>query len=111
METRTTANPGPPSTTTLDTPMCTCCKPAQPLMPPDTGQTEYECPVTGQKYVFDPAEGVARQVAVTRQTQTIETSVPNRVEDLFPRSPEREEIRTVNPEEPFAQDKVGEGCC
>jgi hypothetical protein len=92
--TRTTAVPGPPTTGTVDNPMCTCCTPQQPLEPIE--KTQYQCPVTGLKYTFDPAEGVPRRAESSAQGATTQR------EGIYPSAPPREEIRTVNPEDPFA---------
>lgn len=95
--TRTTAVPGPPTTGTVDNPMCTCCTPQQPLEPPTDGKTEYTCPVTGLKYTFDPAEGVAR-----RAEGSVQNTGTTQRESMYPTTPPREEVRRVNPEDPFA---------
>lgn len=95
---KTTQTPGPPTTTTVETPKCTCCMPPQLLEAPETGQTEYTCPVTGQKYTFDPAEGVVQMVAGATQNQNVGAAD----RELFPKAPRREDVRRVNPEEPFA---------
>lgn len=97
---RTTAVPGPPTTTTVDDPMCTCCTPQQPLEPMEPGKNEYRCPVTGLKYTFDPAEGVVQPVqAATRSSRTETTS---REGGFYPEAPSREEVRRVDPSDPFA---------
>lgn len=96
-EIRTTATPGPPTTTTLDNPTCTCCTPQQPLEPPADGKSEYACPVTGLKYNFDPAEGVVRRAENT-STKNVEAAGTS----MYPQAPPREQVRTVNPQDPFS---------
>lgn len=98
--TRTTAVPGPPTTGTIDNPLCTCCTPQQPLEPPENGGTQYICPVTALKYTFDPAEGIARKVE--EASQQTNTSVTGRETGFYPQAPPREEIRTVNPSDTFS---------
>ncbi|MDO8669513.1 MAG: hypothetical protein Q7K65_04425 [Candidatus Buchananbacteria bacterium] len=87
------------TTGTADNPNCTCCAPPQPLEPPANNEQTWTCPVTGKKYEYDPADGSVQRVPdrpVNRQV--IETED----DGLFPKPPTREEVRRVNPQDPFA---------
>lgn len=96
---KTTAVPGPPTTATVDNPMCTCCTPQQPLEPLEE-KNKYRCPVTGKEYTFDPAEGVVRPAAAATQRQNVETT--RREEGFFPQAPTAEAVRQVDPSDGFA---------
>ena len=100
---KTTDQPGPITTGTIDNPMCQCCEPTQPLEPPQGTKQFYRCPVTGKKYSFDPAEGVVReQAAATRETQTEVRDNRSSDPDFMPRTPSRGEQRQIDPSDTFA---------
>lgn len=87
------------TTGTTDNPNCTCCTPVQPLEPPTGNERYYTCPVTGKKYEYDPADGAVQEVSnrpVNRQV------IQSEDDGLFPKPPTREEVRRVNPQDPFA---------
>ena len=108
-----------PTTGTTDTPNCTCCTPPQPLEAPATAGL-YVCPVTGIRHMYDTAEGVVREAAQTSQPSSSATPAVTPVttspaasqedNDFFPREPQPDKIRRVNPQDPFAScatEKIG----
>ena len=89
-----------PTTSTTDSPTCACCNPPQPLEAPTAAGGLHICPVTDKAYTYDAAEGVAREAALP--TEPGQGAAPREDDDFFPRGPQPDKIRRVNPQDPFA---------
>lgn len=89
---------------------CQCCDPPQPLVPPADGSHLYTCPVNADvQYTYDAATGIVTRVnpPAARRGRTPEpgpagSATPSGRTSLFPSAPPKHEVRTVNPEDPYA---------